>query len=145
MRCPSAGASTLHPYKQFPRTTEQPRNVKRLSGPTFCVEGSPDEAIQHSVQLQKQPLWLWGLPHVLGEVVPVNDWSHCKKFLSYIEMKSSIKSLPRVPNKQPQFKCIDTSIFENCRSDELVVGHFFRVHSKWPFRKRWVCWPSCLF
>lgn len=59
-------------------------------------------------------------------------------------MKTLVKSLPRVPNKQPHWKCFDTSIFESCISDELVVGHFFTVHPKWPFRKRWVCSPSHL-
>lgn len=50
-------------------------------------------------------------------------------------MKTLIKPLPKVPKEQPQWQCFDTSVWDNCRSDDLAVGPFFTVHHNWPFHK----------
>lgn len=56
------------------------------------------EIICRPVQPHLGNLQLQGLYHVPGKVITVHDCSHCKKFISYVEMKPLlVKLVPVAP------------------------------------------------
>lgn len=59
------------------------RDVRSSFSPAFCGKGSQEGIMQEPAQSYLKNIQRWGLCHDHAEVVPGNDYSHCKNFLLY--------------------------------------------------------------
>lgn len=95
---------SLHPHKKFCRSTEKPR-LEGMSKDCLVQLFVGKEALMSLSSTlpncKKNPFSYGDSTMFLGRVFQWMIDLTVKKFLSYIEMKTLIKPLPRVPNKQP--------------------------------------------
>lgn len=88
---PRTNSWLLHTHIQAhvtrPTTFRIIDQVRKESWKVTWGKRGPDEITWHRILPHLQNLHPWGLCHILGDVVPVIDFSHCKKIPPYTRME----------------------------------------------------------